>query len=46
MGGSIEAFPSGNEMLSLLRICDFFSTTATPMTFGIVTIYTATKKSS
>jgi demethylmenaquinone methyltransferase/2-methoxy-6-polyprenyl-1,4-benzoquinol methylase len=46
MGGSIEAFPSGKEMLSLLKKCDFFHTTAAPMTFGIVTIYTASKKSS
>lgn len=46
MGGSIEAFPSGREMLSLLKKCDFCNTTAAPMTFGIVTIYTATKKNA
>ncbi|MCF7729909.1 MAG: ubiquinone/menaquinone biosynthesis methyltransferase [Chthoniobacterales bacterium] len=46
MGGSIEAFPSGKKMLSLLKKCDFFHATADPMTFGIVTIYTAAKMSS
>lgn len=41
MGGSIEAFPSGLAMVSLLQACGFGETTFDPMTFGVVTIYDA-----
>lgn len=44
MGGSIEAFPAGEEMISLLHQCDFLTATATAMTFGIVSLYTGKKE--
>jgi demethylmenaquinone methyltransferase / 2-methoxy-6-polyprenyl-1,4-benzoquinol methylase len=39
LGGSIEAFPSGAAMTSLLESCGFMETNARPLTFGVVTIY-------
>jgi demethylmenaquinone methyltransferase/2-methoxy-6-polyprenyl-1,4-benzoquinol methylase len=43
LGGSIETFPSGNVMKSLLESCDFTLTDATPLTFGVVSIYEGTR---
>lgn len=43
LGDSIEDFPSGDSMLRLLESNGFVSARAEPLTFGIVTIYTATK---
>ena len=39
LGGSIEAFPSGQAMLDLLASCGFQNATATPLTCGVVTVY-------
>ena len=39
LGGSIEAFPSGREMTSLLETCGFTQTEATPLSCGVVSIY-------
>lgn len=41
MGASIETFPSGTAMCELLERCGFKETSATPLTAGVVTIYTA-----
>lgn len=41
---SIEAFPSGNLFLKELTASGFLEAEATPLTFGIVSIYTATKR--
>jgi len=41
LGGSIEQFPSGNDMLSLLQSCGYQTPTATPLTGGVVSIYQA-----
>jgi len=43
LGGSIEQFPSGNEMTSLLEKSGFKNASATPMTFGVVSLYEAAK---
>jgi demethylmenaquinone methyltransferase/2-methoxy-6-polyprenyl-1,4-benzoquinol methylase len=43
MGGSIEAFPSGKAMTDLLDSCNFTKTTATPITFGVCTLYEGTR---
>lgn len=43
LGGSIEKFPSGNEMLSLIERNGFARASAHPLTGGIATIYTAEK---
>lgn len=43
MGGSIEAFPSGKAMTDLLESCGFTKTTATPITFGVCTLYEGTR---
>jgi demethylmenaquinone methyltransferase / 2-methoxy-6-polyprenyl-1,4-benzoquinol methylase len=43
LGGSIEAFPSGAAMTSLLESCGFSETEACPITFGVVTIYEGTR---
>ncbi|NJM38600.1 MAG: ubiquinone/menaquinone biosynthesis methyltransferase [Akkermansiaceae bacterium] len=43
LGGSIEQFPSGEAMKELLRNCGFSITTATGLTFGVVTIYEGTR---
>lgn len=41
LGGSIEAFPSGNGMCDLLLDCGFTSPATTELTFGVVSIYEA-----
>jgi demethylmenaquinone methyltransferase/2-methoxy-6-polyprenyl-1,4-benzoquinol methylase len=43
LGGSIETFPSGKAMESLLHDCGLTQTSSTPLTFGVVTIYEATR---
>jgi len=40
---TVSAFPSGQEFLDLLRDYGFTDLNATPMTYGIATIYTATR---
>lgn len=42
MADSIERFPSGENMCTFLQQCGFEQVTFKPMTFGIVTLYTAT----
>ena len=41
LGGSIEKFPSGGEMVELIEKSGFTNATAEPLTGGIATIYTA-----
>ncbi len=41
LGGSIEQFPSGDSMISLLKDSGFKTGTSTPMTFGVVSLYEA-----
>lgn len=43
LGASIESFPSGPAMLQLLERAAFQNASATPLTAGIVTLYTAQK---
>jgi demethylmenaquinone methyltransferase/2-methoxy-6-polyprenyl-1,4-benzoquinol methylase len=43
LGGSIEKFPSGNEMVRLIEASGFAMASAHPLTGGIATIYTAQK---
>ena len=43
LGGSIEQFPSGATMISLLEKSGFVKGSATPMTFGVVNVYEAVK---
>ncbi len=43
LGGSIEAFPSGPAMTGLMDSCGFSETDATPLTFGVVSIYQGTR---
>ena len=43
LGGSIEKFPSGEEMVRLIDANGFAAATAEPRTGGIATIYTAQK---
>jgi demethylmenaquinone methyltransferase / 2-methoxy-6-polyprenyl-1,4-benzoquinol methylase len=43
LGGSIEQFPSGKEMTDLLEKCGFAETDATPLNFGVVSIYQGTR---
>jgi demethylmenaquinone methyltransferase/2-methoxy-6-polyprenyl-1,4-benzoquinol methylase len=43
LGGSIEQFPSGENMISLLEKSGFESADWTPMTFGVVSVYEAVK---
>ena len=43
LGGSIEKFPSGEEMVRLIESNGFAIATAEPLTGGIATIYTAQK---
>jgi demethylmenaquinone methyltransferase/2-methoxy-6-polyprenyl-1,4-benzoquinol methylase len=43
LGGSIEKFPSGEEMMRLIEANGFASATAESRTGGIATIYTARK---
>jgi demethylmenaquinone methyltransferase / 2-methoxy-6-polyprenyl-1,4-benzoquinol methylase len=44
LGGSIEKFPSGREMLELIERNGFGMATAEPLTGGIAAIYTAQKR--
>ena len=41
LGGSIEKFPSGSEMVDLMEKNGFSNASAEPLTGGIATIYTA-----
>jgi len=41
LGGTIEAFPSGDAMCKLLTSTGFAAPAATPLTFGVVSLYTA-----
>jgi demethylmenaquinone methyltransferase / 2-methoxy-6-polyprenyl-1,4-benzoquinol methylase len=41
LGGSIEKFPGGAEMLDLIERNGFTNAVAEPLTGGIATIYTA-----
>lgn len=43
LGGSIEQFPSGENMTHLLESCGFENTDASPITGGVVTIYEGSK---
>ena len=43
LGGSIEAFPSGQAMTGLMEDCGYSETDATPLTFGVVSIYQGTR---
>ncbi|MEP2776490.1 MAG: ubiquinone/menaquinone biosynthesis methyltransferase [Luteolibacter sp.] len=43
LGGSIEQFPAGEAMISLLDKSGLHQGTATPMTFGVVTVYEAVR---
>jgi len=43
LGASIEKFPAGRAMQSLLIECGFSSPTSTPLSAGIVSLYTAAK---
>jgi demethylmenaquinone methyltransferase/2-methoxy-6-polyprenyl-1,4-benzoquinol methylase len=43
LGGSIEQFPAGKAMTDLLETCGFTATDATPLTFGVVSVYEGTK---
>ena len=43
LGGSIEKFPSGTEMIRLIEENGFAMASARPLTGGIATIYTAGK---
>jgi demethylmenaquinone methyltransferase/2-methoxy-6-polyprenyl-1,4-benzoquinol methylase len=45
LGGSIESFPSGKGMTGLLESCGYVETIATPLTFGVVSIYQASRPS-
>ena len=41
--GSIERFPSGAQMEALMRDCGFADPISRPLSFGIATLYSATK---
>lgn len=43
LGGSIEAFPSGDSMNQLLLRSGFVEPSCRPMTFGVVSFYEATR---
>jgi len=43
LGASIEQFPAGPAMLSLIEQCGFTSAACEPLTGGIVSLYTAVK---
>jgi len=45
LGDSIEKFPAGAAMLSLIAECGFASPTCQPLTAGVVSIYTAVNAS-
>ncbi|CAN5489251.1 bifunctional demethylmenaquinone methyltransferase/2-methoxy-6-polyprenyl-1,4-benzoquinol methylase UbiE [soil metagenome] len=40
---SVAAFPSGNDFLNILKQAGFTETKSTPLTFGVVTVYTGRK---
>ena len=42
--GTIEGFPKGEAMLELLRRCKFSRCDATPLSLGVVTVYTGVKE--
>jgi demethylmenaquinone methyltransferase/2-methoxy-6-polyprenyl-1,4-benzoquinol methylase len=44
LAGSIEQFPSGEAMISLLNQSGYGNSTAIPMTFGVVSVYEAVRK--
>ncbi len=44
LGDSIEQFPGGEELVRLIEANEFRDAAAEPLTGGIVTIYTATKR--
>ncbi len=44
LAGSIEQFPSGEGMIALLEKSGFGEVTATPMTFGVVSVYEAVRE--
>jgi demethylmenaquinone methyltransferase/2-methoxy-6-polyprenyl-1,4-benzoquinol methylase len=44
LGGSIEKFPSGETMTSLIRHCGFTNTNSKPLSLGTVSIYTGERK--
>jgi demethylmenaquinone methyltransferase/2-methoxy-6-polyprenyl-1,4-benzoquinol methylase len=46
LGDSIEKFPSGNAMLTLMEVNGFTDTSAEPLSGGIVMIYSAKKPTS
>jgi demethylmenaquinone methyltransferase/2-methoxy-6-polyprenyl-1,4-benzoquinol methylase len=41
LGDSIEVFPSGHAMINLIEASGFKHVTLEPLSYGIVTIYTA-----
>lgn len=41
---SVQAFPDGEQFCAILTRCGFASAKAHPLTFGVTTLYTATKK--
>jgi len=43
LGGSIETFPAGQAMITLLESCGLRQATHTPLTGGVVTLYQASK---
>ena len=43
LGGSIEQFPAGADMVALLEKNGLTSGTSTPLTFGVVSVYEAVK---
>jgi demethylmenaquinone methyltransferase/2-methoxy-6-polyprenyl-1,4-benzoquinol methylase len=43
LGGSIEQFPSGETMTSLMEDCGFTEANARPLSLGTVSVYTALK---
>ena len=40
---SVAAFPEGDDFLNIMKSCGFKEVHARPLTFGITTLYTATK---
>ena len=46
LGDSIEAFPSGEAMCALITSCGFREATFTPLSGGIVSLYTAVRSAA
>ena len=46
LGGTIESFPSGADMVALIERCGFEGGAAKPLSGGIASIYSATKNSA